>query len=175
MRLRDFSGLAQHCRESRFGFEEFRQQSLVASLGWPADVLEQWLYDHADKVRFLQDYENVELSQVEWQVEALPVDAFMAMPTGPSDGDIIEEFAANPDHWVAVRNQGQHRGVGLAWETHGTWKRWPIVLDRALLTPASDGLQLVEGRTRVGVLRGRQRRGELVANRHLAWVGHPRS
>ena len=32
-------------------------------------------------------------------------------------------------------------------------------------------LQVVEGRTRVGVLRGRHRQGALVAERHLAWVG----
>ncbi|AEF41908.1 hypothetical protein [Hoyosella subflava] len=174
MRLANFTDLAQRCRENGYGFTEFRRQDMVAGLRWPTDVLEQWVYDHAGNISFLRDYENVDLSQVGWQVEALPIDTFMAMPTGPSDGDVIEEFAAAPDHWVAVRNQGEHLGVRLTWETHGTWKRWPIVLDRALLPPASDGLQLVEGRTRVGILRGRQRQGKLVANSHLAWVGRQR-
>lgn len=174
MRLADFADLAQRCRESGYGFTEFQRQDMVADLRWPADVIEQWIYDHAGSVSFLRDYENVDLAQVDWQVEALPVDTFMAMQTGPSDRNVIEVVAADPDHWVSVRNQGQHLGVGLAWEIHGTWKRWPIVLDQALLNPASSGVQLVEGRTRVGILRGRQRLGKLVANRHLAWVGRQR-
>jgi len=175
MRLADFADLAQQCRENGYGFAEFRRQDMVIDLRWPADVLEQWIYDHAGNGSFLRDYENVELSRVGWQVEALSVDTFMAMPTGPSDAGAIEYFAADPDHWMAVRNQGEHLGVGLAWDVHGTWKRWPIILDRALLTPAEHGLQLVEGRNRVGILRGRQRQGKLVADQHLAWVGRQRT
>ncbi|WP_114906658.1 hypothetical protein [Ornithinimicrobium murale] len=174
MRLVDFTDLAQRCRESGYGFTEFQRQDMVADLRWPADVIEQWIYDHAGNASFLRDYENVDLAQVGWQVEALPIDTFMTMQTGPSDRNVIEVVAADPDHWISVRNQGHHLGVGLAWEVHGTWKRWPIVLDQALLNPASSGVQLVEGRTRVGILRGRLRQGELVANRHLAWVGRQR-
>ena len=93
------------------------------------------------------------------------------MPTGASDSDAIGEFAKDPDHWVQVRNHGPHIGVAQCWETHGTWKRWPILIDRGLLDPPGGGLQVVEGRTRVGVLRGRHRQGALVSGRHLAWVG----
>jgi hypothetical protein len=95
----------------------------------------------------------------------------MTMPTGPSDADDIEYFAGNHEHWIAVRNTGVHVGAELAWEVHGTWKRWPIVLDRAVLTPPAAGLQLVEGRNRVGILRGRYRDRKLVAPSHLTWVG----
>lgn len=175
MRLADFADLAQQCRENGCGFAEFRRQDIVIDLSWPADVLEQWVYDHAGNGSFVRDYENVQLSRVGWQVEALSVDTFMVMPTGPSDAGDIEYFAADPDHWTAVRSQGEHLGVGLAWDVHGTWKRWPIILDRALLTPAELGLQLVEGRHRVGILRGRQRQGRLVADQHLAWVGRRRT
>ena len=80
------------------------------------------------------------------------------MPTGPSDGDCMEEYADDPDHWVSVRRFGIHRGVREGWETHGTWKRWPLLIDRQLVDPGTSGLQVVEGRTRVCVLRGRQRR-----------------
>ncbi|WP_137803150.1 hypothetical protein [Kocuria sp. 2SI] len=171
MRLSDFAALTQRCRESDYGFAEFLRQEAVLELHWPADVLEQWLYDHADNEAFLQDYGNLELSQMGWQVEAISTETFMAMPTGPSDTGAIEEFARDPEHWIAVRHQGPHLGVRLAWDTHGTWKRWPILLEQSLLTPLATGLQLVEGRTRVGVLRGRRRQGAVVAERHLAWVG----
>lgn len=171
MRLADFAVLAQRCRESDYGFAEFLRQDAVIALRWPDDVLEQWLYDHADNEAFFHDNGDLDLSQIGWQVEAISAEAFMTMSTGLSDAGAIEEFARDPEHWIAVRHQGPHVGVRLSWETHGTWKRWPILLDQSLLTPKVDGLQLVEGRTRVGVLRGRRLQGGVVAQRHLAWVG----
>jgi hypothetical protein len=170
--LADFSIIAQSCRESeRCGFEAFRYDPKVLSLRWPADVLEQWLYDHADNGAFLQDYGDVDLSNIEWNVEAISTDELIRMPTGYSDRTCVDEFAADPDRWIQVRRYGVHMGVALCWETHGTWKRWPILVQRALLDPSAKGLQVVEGRTRVGVLKGRHRKGDLVAKKHLAWVG----
>lgn len=175
MRLADFTELAHRCREDGFGLAEFRRQDAVIDLHWPSDVLEQWVYDHCDKDSFLCDYETVDLTRIDWRVEALPVATLMTIPTGRSDADDIEYFAADPDRWVDVRSQGEHLGVREAWETHGTWKRWPVIIDRGLLTPPADGLQLVEGRNRVGILRGRKRQGKFVADRHLAWVGRART
>jgi hypothetical protein len=148
---------------------------VVSALGWPDDVVEQWLYDHGDNTPFLRDYRAVDLSNVTWDVEVVSVEDLVVMPTGPSDGDCMEVYADDPDHWVSVRRFGIHRGVRECWETHGTWKRWPILIDRQLVAPGANGFQVVEGRTRVGVLRGRQRRGYFVAAHHLAWVGRPAS
>ncbi|MFF8281059.1 hypothetical protein ACF05T_34260 [Streptomyces lateritius] len=63
--------------------------------------------------------------------------------------------------------------VGRHWEEHGTWLRPPLLIDRRLLAPADSGLQVLEGRTRVGVLRGRLREQLGVAPAHQAWVGRP--
>ncbi|WP_244173868.1 hypothetical protein [Streptomyces recifensis] len=68
-------------------------------------------------------------------------------------------------YWVGVRPQE----VGLHWEEHGTWLRPPLLIDRRFLDPSSSGLQVVEGRTRVGVLRGRVRERRHVAPDHQAW------
>ncbi|MGW4421951.1 hypothetical protein [Streptosporangium sp. NPDC004631] len=175
MKLADLAGLALSCRENAMGFEGFRTSAMVSSLRWPADVVEQFLYDHADNGAFLRDYGNIDLSTVRWEVTAVPVEEFMVMPTGASDGDCIEAYAVDPGHWVRVRNRGIHMGVAECWETHGTWKRWPILIDRMLLDPPEHGLQVLEGRTRVGVMRGRRRQGAFVAERHLAWAGLPSS
>ena len=175
MHLSELSQSARLCRESECGLVKFMQVPEVLRLRWPEDVVEQWLYDFADHGPFLRDYGDVDLEQLSWQVEALDVDDFMTMPTGPSEADAIEGFAKDPDHWVAQRSNGVHVGVRLAWDVHGTWKRWPIVVDREVLNPGGIGLQLIEGRTRVGVLRGRHRRGRLVAQMHLAWVGRRRT
>lgn len=175
MQLSDISESARLCREIECGLLKFMRIPQVQSLGWPADVLEQWLYDFADHEPFLQDYADVLLEQISWQVEAIAVDDFMTMPTGPSEANAIKQFAKDPEHWVALRNHGVHMGVQLTWDVHGTWKRWPLVIDRQLWKSGGSGLQLIEGRTRVGVLRGRHRRGMLVAPTHLAWVGRRRS
>jgi hypothetical protein len=171
MHLADFASTAATCRESRFRFEEFRQNPAVMDLGWPDDVLEQLLYDHADNAAFLKDYGRVDLSRIHWDVEALSAEELAGMPTGPSDQGCIDEYAADPNHWINVRKHGPHLGAALCWDTHGTWKRWPILIDRLLLEPPTTGFQIVEGRTRVGILRGRMREGSHIATNHLAWIG----
>ncbi len=104
----------------------FRTADRVLDLGWPDDVAEQWLYDHSDKEPFLQDYGDVDLSRIHWDLEALQAAAIALLPTGPSEHNIIDEFASNPDYWISVRDSGVHIGVDQMWEVHGTWKRWPV-------------------------------------------------
>ncbi|MFI5734963.1 hypothetical protein ACIA49_32925 [Kribbella sp. NPDC051587] len=174
MQLAELSGLSL-ARERGVPLVSFCADPVIRSLNWPADVVEQWLYDHGGKAAFLQDYGGLDLSSIVWDVEIVPLEAFLVMPTGPSDSGCIEEYAGHPDHWVRRRTTGIHRGVPQTWEAHGTWKRWPLLLDRRLLEPSATGLQVVEGRTRVGVLRGRRSQGSFVAPRHLAWVGRPAS
>jgi hypothetical protein len=171
MYLLGFSQLVRASRESATPFEEFRNYPQVIALQWPDDVLEQWLYDHAGNSSFLVDYEGVDLTRIRWDVEVIALGELARMPTGPTDDEYIDEIAADPDHWVRVREHGVHMGVSQCWEVHGTWKRWPVLIDRQLLIPPAKGLQIVEGRTRIGVLRGRHRQGSFVAERHLAWVG----
>ncbi|KFZ80837.1 hypothetical protein ED92_10950 [Amycolatopsis sp. MJM2582] len=174
MRIADYTLISQDCHEDGSGFAGFRRHPEVAGLGWPDDVLEQWLYDHAGNEAFLLDYADVDLAQISWEVEAASTDLLVETPTGDSDGDCIDEFAANPDYWIEVRHTGIHRGVALCWEIHGTWKRWPVLIERSLLTPSAPGLQVVEGRTRIGILKGRHRQGDFVSAQHLVWVGRPR-
>lgn len=171
MHLEEFSNLVQSFRQSNYCFHRFRDHPVTIALQWPDDVLEQWLYDHADNASFLHDYRDVDLSRIRWDVETVSLKEFLEMPTGPSDRDCIDKFAENPSHWIGVRRDGIHQGVARCWETHGTWKRWPVLIDRHLINPPTPGLQVVEGRTRVGVLRGRHRDGAHVAQSHLAWVG----
>jgi hypothetical protein len=65
------------------------------------------------------------------------------------------------------------RPVQLAWEESGTWVVPPLLISREFLKPPMSGLQVVEGRTRVGTLIGRIAAGLNVAETHKAWVGRP--
>lgn len=82
MYLADFTAIAEASRESGGGFTAFRTADRVLDLGWPDDVVEQWLYDHSDKEALLQDYGAVDLSQIHWDLEALQAADIAAMPTG---------------------------------------------------------------------------------------------
>ncbi|MGC0208433.1 hypothetical protein [Streptomyces levis] len=166
MQLSDLAPLMARRRES---YDRFRADPALVPLHWPDDVLEQFLFDHGDNGAFVHDYGSIDLRNIRWQRETIPVDDFKAMPTGASDAGSIESYAKNPVYWVGLRPQQ----VGQHWEEHGTWLRPPILIARQLLSSPGTGLQVLEGRTRVGVLRGRLRKGLYVASHHQAGVGHP--
>ncbi len=102
---------------------------------------------------------------------AIPSEAFLTMPTGPSNGDLLEEDAEKAEDRLKSR---EHLGILAYWDSHGTWMRRPLLIDRAALYPTGDLLQVIEGRTRVGVPRGLVRRGRSVAPEHAAWTARTR-
>lgn len=156
--------------------DDFRRSPRTTCLlDWPKDVVAQWPFEHARHGPFVRDYAHIDLAHLTWVLEVVPLKDLMTLPTGVSEACLIEDYAQDPEHWVDVRNTGPHVGVREMWEAHGTWKRWPILIDRAIVTPDQGGLQVIEGRTRMGVLRGRARRGLHVAPIHLAWVARART
>jgi hypothetical protein len=169
MQLSDLSPLMARRQDGGLSFAHFRADPALVSLQWPDDVLEQLLFDHGDHGPFVDDYGHLELSAIAWTLETIPTADFHTMPTGESEAGLIEYFAQHPVHWVTVRPPQ----VGRHWEERGTWLRPPLLLDRRLLNPSDSGLQVLEGRTRVGVLRGRMREELHVAPEHQAWVGRP--
>ncbi len=171
MYLADFTDLSRSWREQASGFCGFRTSDAARTLAWPDDVLEQWLYDHSGHDPFLRDYGKVDLSCIRWNVEVITTDLFSTLETGPSEAGTVDYYAENPEYWIDQRQWGKDHWVRLMWEVHGTWKRWPLLIERSVLDPTLSGLQVVEGRTRVGILRGRQREGSFHAPQHLAWVG----
>lgn len=166
--LGDLNDLYDRCHGFESGgFEEFRRDPVVRSLQWPGDVVEQWLFDFANWGPFLKDYGHIDLALLRWSEELLPAEAFTTMVTGRSDGDLLDYFAADAERQVELRRA---QGVSQYWEREGTWLRSPLLIDRRLLDPLAEGLQVIEGRTRVGVLRGFLTVGRSVAPAHKAWV-----
>ncbi|MFJ4584037.1 hypothetical protein [Streptomyces echinatus] len=168
MKLSDLSPLMARRQDGGLSYDAFRADAALASLAWPDDVLQQFLFDHGDNAAFVHDYDSIDLREITWRQETIPAADFNGMPTGASDAGCLESYAKNPEHWVKVRRPE----VGRYWDEHGTWLRPPILIDRRLLDPSYSGLQVVEGRTRVGVLRGRLHEGLNVASHHRAWVGY---
>ncbi|MFK4102025.1 hypothetical protein ACI2L1_18500 [Streptomyces sp. NPDC019531] len=140
------------CRQDGgLSFARFRADPALVSLQWPDDVLEQFLFDHGDNAGLRTRLRRHR-----------PARRHVAAGDDPGRG-----LRRDADRSVRVRRPE----VGRHWEEHGTWLRPPILIARRLLDPSDSGLQVVEGRTRVGVLRGRLREGLHVASHHQAWVG----
>ncbi|CAM5671155.1 hypothetical protein [Streptomyces atroolivaceus] len=167
MKLTDLYPLMARRRDGTLSYDRFRADPALADLRWPDDVLEQFLFDHGDNTAFINDYNTIDLRDITWRLETIPAADFPSMPTGASDAGCIESYAANPVHWVAVRPPE----VARHWDEHGTWLRPPLLIERRLLDSDADRLQVLEGRTRVGVLLGRLREQLHVAPNHQAWVG----
>ncbi|MFI8977198.1 hypothetical protein ACIGO9_30245 [Nocardia asteroides] len=167
MRLSDLLGIPRPGETGAGTLKGFLSIPQVAGLGWPEDVVDEWLWKLGSHLEFLDDYDSLELETVQWAREELPVTELVNLPTGPSEADLIE-YNANHHQYLL-----QQRPVAIAhaWNSSGTWLAPPLLIDRILLGPSNTGLQIVEGRTRVGILRGRHRNGLFVAARHTVWVG----
>lgn len=140
----------------------------IAQLEWPAEVVEQWLFDHGGNASFLADYGALDLGEIRWAKEEVPVEQLRDTITGQTDQEYLVTAARLHEHWVRVRGPR----VREAWSVLGTWLVPPILISRDLLPEDhGSGLQVIEGRTRVGVLQGRLAEGLHVAATHQSWVG----
>lgn len=162
----------RHIR-SEHELHAFLARPEIEALGWPAEVVRQWLWEFGDREVLREDYGAVRLDQVVWTLAEVPATDFDAMPTGPSEAGLIDEFAGQHRHWLMAKSRYKPV-VAADWEGRGTWSVPPVLIDRSLIGPPGEGLQVVEGRTRVGILRGRRRDGLATAEQHLAWVGRPK-
>ncbi|KIC68744.1 hypothetical protein RM50_04315 [Pseudarthrobacter phenanthrenivorans] len=171
-RLRDLVLDPDRNVRSEQEFAAFTARPEIAALQWPTEVLRQWLWEFGDRHELLVDYDAVSLDRVDWFLEEVPAAEFDAMPTGASEAGLIEGFAAQHRYWLTAKSRYKP-SVKADWEERGTWSVPPVLIDRSLLDPPGDGLQVIEGRTRVAILRGRQQDRLTTANRHLAWVGRP--
>ena len=170
--LRDLRSAHARCRQMEGdGLRLFLRQPVVARLGWPEEVVRQMLWEHGETEHFLPDYGTLQLEQVSWTLEPVSRELLQGVPTGPSDQGAIEEYAKLPDYWAGKRGED----VVDSWKMRGTWLVPPLLISTALLDSPSRGWQLIEGRTRVGILRGRAQRGLFVSDRHDTWVGRARS
>lgn len=156
-------------RMVRFGgrpdFEQFLAEPVVSALDWPAPVLEDWLWDHGNYWPFLDAYGHIDLETVAWTREELPTEAFLTIPTDPSSTKLLTDLAG-----ASLRFGNLVREVQAVWEQDGTWPREPILIERAFVD-GEPGLQLIEGRSRVSMLRARRDEGHVLADRHAVWVG----
>lgn len=146
----------------------FRSAPEVAMIGWPDDVAEQFLFDHGRKTSFIQMYGHLDLSGITWEVQSVSLADLLAV-TSATHLAHVEQVRLDPDHWIGNWRASRR---DLGWSTIGTWRRRPVFLVGKLLEPPRAGLHLVEGHTRLGILRGLADQGRLnTGSRHEIWLG----
>lgn len=168
--LKDFTDEDNY--EELGGFHEFLKLDKVSTLRWPEAVVEQWLWEHGGNGHFVADYGNVDLERIRWTCDEVQSVDLAIMPTGVKDGNVLETNAQDHAYFLSARGKF-YPEIVQEWDTNGTWLVPPLLIDRSLLQPPATGLQIVEGRTRVGILRGRLQNMLNVAEYHLTWVGRP--
>jgi hypothetical protein len=140
----------------------------VASLDWPDDVLEQFLFDHGNKPGFVAAYGHLDLRDMRWRIRTFKAEELRQIGHG-TYFEHVEETRQNPRHWIG---NWRGSGVDLGWETIGSWRRPPVLIDGYCAQPAHNGLHVVEGHTRLGLLQGLIDDGTIGAHtEHRAWFG----
>lgn len=139
----------------------------------PLDVIAQLYADHGRKHDFQSQYGALDIAALKWTNVARTAEELLECCN-------FAEFT----HWmnsVAQRAVDFHgkgwscvdsrKDVVKHWQTHQTWLRPPIFLAGEVMGNAVS-LRLVEGHTRIGLLRGLVKAGVIEpSSRHEIWLG----
>jgi hypothetical protein len=141
---------------------------------FPDEVLQDFLSDHGRKYDFQHQYGNIELNKINWEIVEISGETilhcryyndFKPWLDGRTDL-IINNWQKSEWECIDVRTD-----VVAHWQKHQTWKRRPIFLD-GLFMQCDNEYYLVEGHTRIGVLRGLiKQRALSIQSKHTIWFG----
>jgi len=144
-------------------------------LPMPADVLEQFVFDHGLLESFQSHYGNLDLHSIAWASRELTAVEIIQCEVKLHGFDRrVEQLTEATRHvlksgWHEVHISDQ---ALKSWRDRRTWRRRPIIIERDLLSPGTEGLHLVEGHTRVGCLIGLVECGYLdPSSLHGVWIG----
>lgn len=136
-----------------------------AELEWPDDVVSQLLFEHGARYYHAEQFGQLDLSDIEWSLEQRPA-AELVTATHHPDKTKPETVAKDPHKELEAR-----RVEGFEFWPDETWARPPLFIEGHLVEPQQPGLHLVEGHTRLGVLKGLVESGEARPDSlHLSWI-----
>lgn len=136
-------------------------------LGWPDDVTYHVLVEHGHRHHIREALEHVDVKRVGWTLECLTA-AELVRATHHPQKTRVEAVAEDPQEVITQKLDGEQP---FDMWPDDTWARPPFLIDAALLEPPSEGLYLVEGHTRLGLLTGFVERGDISEDsQHCCWV-----
>lgn len=143
----------------------------------PDQVARQVYADHGRKSTFQSFYAQLEIDQIAWTQVSLSARELVAAAMNPNFKQWFASVSARSSFFVEkgwrcidVRQEVQEH-----WEGFGTWLVEPVLLDGQLVRSSSK-LHLVEGHTRVGLLKGLTEQSIIEAeSMHKVWLGSGRA
>lgn len=148
----------------------FDQLLKARGVRWPISVVEQLLFDHGDKDEFLEQYGHLELNRIVWELRSVKASE-LVRASHYAGFTRVEEVADHPHYTLKLYRSPELLALRPDPWTD-TWAEPPIFIEGALRRPPQRQLHLVEGHTRLGVLQGPLRLGEVAADSvHKAYIG----
>jgi hypothetical protein len=154
----------QHLRtaEDHGDLSEYTRGLASLGINWPAPPTHEILFNLAGSEHIIRLYGHLDLRRVRWDLQTIPAATLAAAAVPWDEGlEAVAEVCSHLD--FTIRN---YREV---W--NGTWRVPPYLIDGALMNPPAEGLHLIEGHTRMGVLRGSLLRADITPHSlHCVWV-----
>jgi hypothetical protein len=145
--------------------EFFHSECRRLGLDWPPGVVDQLLFDHGAKDEFLEQYRHLNLLRLRWELRSVRASELILCTSHKEFSDRVRSVAEHP-HWTLEQYE---KGYGRVWDH--SWMVPPLLLEGWLREPPQNELHLVEGHTRIGVLKGLVQLGEVPADsEHDAFV-----
>lgn len=147
----------------------FTRECELRGVCWPAEVVEQFLFDHGKNPDFVEQYAHLDLTAIDWRLQAVTTEQLLEATYFDEFGGRVHDVENQTSY---VLKQYQKAYGDDVWAQ--TWKRPPIFIVGALRQPPQQELHLVEGHTRLGVLRGKHDEDPTAVQAyHRTYVGHP--
>lgn len=138
----------------------------------PRDVLEQFYRDHGRKDQFQEQYSELDIYNLSWELISVTFDEISCATVFPGFQEwvntcYIKSCGVSIDSdWKLI---GHTKQTVMYWEHNRTWKRAPLFLE--LDYELDYGLHLVEGHSRFGCLKGLVSKGLIPENKtHKVWL-----
>jgi hypothetical protein len=139
----------------------------------PFEVVDQFYSDHGRKEEFQVQYQKLYLPSIEWKRKDVAGRDLLNINIYPSYRqwfDSVGHRAVDFDKlgWAGIDSRFS---VQQHWEKFGTWDRHPVLISGSFVNSGAD-MHLVEGHTRVGLLKGLIEYGISPKNAmHTVWLG----
>ena len=134
----------------------------------PMDVLEQFYRDHGRKYHFQEQYAELDIYNLQWELVHFTFDEMLYASIFPHFQKWVDTCYAKSRrvstdlNWKLIGHTDQTVGH---WKYNHTWKRSPIFLE------LDCKLHLVEGHSRFGCLKGLVSNGLIASNKtHRVWL-----
>jgi hypothetical protein len=139
----------------------------------PQEVREQFYVDHGRNELFQAQYAELEISSLRWSKVGLFASEIAKCSYYERFANWYESVGQratqfNTQGWSCIDSR---KPVVEHWKTHKTWQLSPVFL-QGDIAGSLYSLRLVEGHTRVGLLRGLASSGVIESNSiHEVWLG----